>query len=316
MATISVIIPAYNAQKTILKTIESVQQQTYSNFELIVINDGSTDNTLEVVKSIKDERLKIFSYKNGGVAVARNRALSHASGEFIAPLDADDLWTPDKLELQLVALQNHPEAGVAYSWTTRFIDGQEESLNPDLPIYFNGNVYPKLLLYNFLSNGSNPLIRRKAIESVGEFDPACVPCEDWDFYMRVAVNWSFVVVPKHQILYRLSSNSGSANFKVIEKASFATIEKAYQTAPSELQYLKNQTLVWSYQYFAHLYLLYSKDISEINIAAKRLWKAMCLNPRILLEDYAKYLSWWLLKSWILMQLPQPVRTALRKKLPQ
>lgn len=104
MPTISVIVPAYNAENTILETIGSVQQQTFSDFELIVINDGSNDRTLELLNSLTDSRLKIFSYENAGVGVARNRGISHATGKFIAFLDADDLWTPDKLELQLATL--------------------------------------------------------------------------------------------------------------------------------------------------------------------------------------------------------------------
>ena len=117
MPTISIVIPAYNAERTILETIKSVQKQTFSDFEIIVINDGSTDRTLELVLSVEEPRLKIFSYQNGGVSVARNRGISHATGEFIAFLDADDLWTSDKLELQLAGLKQHPEAGIAYSWT-------------------------------------------------------------------------------------------------------------------------------------------------------------------------------------------------------
>jgi glycosyltransferase involved in cell wall biosynthesis len=122
MPTISVIIPTYNAERTVLKTVESVQKQTFSDIEIIIINDGSTDRTLELVQSIKDQRLKIFSYENGGLPVARNRGISQATGEFISFVDADDLWTPDKLELQLTALQQHPEAGADYSWTSYFTD--------------------------------------------------------------------------------------------------------------------------------------------------------------------------------------------------
>ena len=97
MPTISVVIPAYNAENTILETIASVQQQTFSDFELIVIlviNDGSTDRTLELVQSIKDERLRIFSYKNGGVAVARNCGFSHGTGRFLAFLRPSILLSP------------------------------------------------------------------------------------------------------------------------------------------------------------------------------------------------------------------------------
>jgi glycosyltransferase involved in cell wall biosynthesis len=126
MPSISVVVPSYNAEHTILQTVESVQKQTLSNIEIIIINDGSTDRTLELLQSITDQRLKIFSYKNGGLPVARNRGISHAKGEFISFIDADDLWRPDKLELQLTALQQHPEAGsclqldfLFYRWARR-----------------------------------------------------------------------------------------------------------------------------------------------------------------------------------------------------
>src|SRR4028119_270042 len=133
MPTISVIVSAYNAEQTILETITSVLNQTFSNFELLVINDGSTDRTLELLSTVKDPRLKIFSYPNGGVSVARNRGITQASGEFIAVLDADDLWTVDKLELQLAALQEHPEAGLAYSWAY-YMDEQAKSIQPSEPV--------------------------------------------------------------------------------------------------------------------------------------------------------------------------------------
>src|SRR6476646_2026610 len=112
MATISIIIPAFNAQATIEETIASVQNQTFSDFEIIVIDDGSTDDTLRIVQQISDPHLRIFSYSNGGTSVARNNGISQATGDYIAFLDADDLWTPDKLERQLQALKTHSEAGV------------------------------------------------------------------------------------------------------------------------------------------------------------------------------------------------------------
>jgi len=115
MPVISVVIPAYNAARTILDTIASAQQQTFADFELIVINDGSTDRTLELLQTVQDDRLQVFSYRNGGVAIARDHGIAKCRGDFITFLDADDMWTPDKLELQLVALRTHPEAGLAYS---------------------------------------------------------------------------------------------------------------------------------------------------------------------------------------------------------
>ncbi len=253
MPTISVIIPAYNAERTILETIESVQQQTFSDFELIVINDGSNDKTLELLNSLTDERLRIFSCENAGVGVARNRGISHATGKFIAFLDADDLWTPDKLELQLATLQQHPKAGVAYSWTS-YVDEQGNFLSADKPIFFKGNVYTHLLANNFLASGSNPLIRREAVESIGEFDPSLPPCEDWDFYLRLAAKWPFAVVPKHQILYRQLSGSGSSKIEVMEEKLLIMVDKVFRVAPAKSQSFRGQSLARVYQYCAEKYL--------------------------------------------------------------
>ncbi len=301
MPTISVIIPAYNAERTILETIASVQQQTFSDLELIVVDDGSTDRTLELLYTVTDERLRIFSYQNGGVSVARNRGISHATGEFIAFLDADDLWTPDKLEAQLTALQQHPEAGVAYSWTY-FIDEQGGPSYVDDSRSFEGNVYAELLVTNFLHNGSNPLIRSQAIKSVGGFDPALAFGEEWDFYLRLAVRWAFVLVPKPQILYRQSSVSASSKVEEMEQQTLIMLEKAFQAAPPELQYLKNQSFAWIYKYGAQQYLKYSTDISGVNKASQKLWKAIRLRPQILLEKYTQSLIKWLLKKSILIRL--------------
>ena len=282
MAQVSIIIPAYNAESTILETIESVQKQTFSDWELIVIDDGSTDRSLEILSTVTDSRLMVFSYKNAGVSVARNRGISHAKSDFIAFLDADDLWTPDKLELQLAALKKHPEAGVAYSWTMNMNSTGDTFYSGD-KVYFQGNVYVELLISNFIANGSNLLIRREAIESIGEFDPNLIPCEDWDYYLRLASEWHFVLVPKPQILYRQSSRSQSAKVDVMEKGYLAVINKAFKVAPRELQLLKNKSLANAYQYFTGIQLASITNTKQLRQAAHKLWKAISFEPQILLE---------------------------------
>ena len=284
MSIISVIIPAYNAERTILETIASVQKQTLSNFELIVINDGSTDRTLELLNLVEDSRIKIFSYTNGGLPTARNRGISRATGEFLAFLDADDLWTPDKLELQLAALEQHPDAGVAYSWTS-FMEEKEGSLSLKAcePVFFEGNVYANLLVGDFIYNGSNTLIRKQAIESTGEFDPTLKSCEDWDYWLRLAARWHFVVDPKHQILYRRSTGAMSSKVEVMKEASLIALEKAYRAAPPELQYLKNQSFTSFHKYCADLYLKHSTEMSGVKEAGQHLWMAMRLQPQTLLN---------------------------------
>lgn len=285
MPTISVIIPAYNAERTILETITSVQQQTFSDWEIIVINDGSTDRTLEVLQGITDDRLKVFSYENSRASGARNHGITHATGEYISFLDADDLWTADKLELQLAALQAHPEAGVAYSWTYT-IDEKGKLLKPFEPVY-QGSVYYDLLMANFLTNGSNPLVRRAAVESVGYFDISLRSGEDWDYWLRLAHQWQFVVVPKHQILYRRSVTSKSFKLQVIREASLRILDKAMQVVPLELQYLKNYSLSNIYRYNVELYLdsIDNNSTVDIKYVLGNLWNYIRLKPENLKQIY-------------------------------
>ncbi|HEY9676170.1 MAG TPA: glycosyltransferase [Waterburya sp.] len=293
MPTISVIVPAYNAERTVLETITSVLNQTFSDFELIVINDGSTDRTIELLNTVNDPRLKVFSYPNGGLSAARNRGISQASGEFIAFLDADDLWSADKLELQLAALQQNPEAGVAYSWNY-CMDEQGESFYADPPIFATDQVYAQLLMDNFIVNGSNCLIRRQAVESVGEFDKEVAGSADWDYWLRLALHWPFVVVPKHQVFYRISSGSMSANVEFMERCNLRVIEKTFQSAPPEMQSLKNQSLARSYRYIAHMYWTRIGTADAAKQAAQKLWMAIRLYPPILQDRWARNLLFKLL----------------------
>jgi glycosyltransferase involved in cell wall biosynthesis len=301
MNRISVIIPAYNAESTILETVKSVQQQSLSDYELIVVNDGSTDNTLELLNTLKDSRLKIFSYENVGLPVARNRGISHATADFIAFLDADDLWTPDKLELQLAALQKHPKAGVAYSWTLN-MNATGDTFYPGNNVYFQGNVHRELLVSNFIANGSNPLIRREAIETVGGFDSTLSSCEDWDYWLRLASEWDFVVVPKPQILYRHSSGSMSAKVEIMENTYITVLERALKVVPKESQhFLKNKSLANAYQYLAGMQLAHVTNSKQMREAAHKLWKSIRFYPKILLERRTQR---YLLKL-LIMQLVSP-----------
>jgi glycosyltransferase involved in cell wall biosynthesis len=241
MPLISVIIPAYNAETTILETIQSVRQQTFSDLEIIVVDDASTDGTLSKVRAIRDDRLKILTRPHQGLSASRNRGIEHATGEFLSFLDADDLWTPDKLEMQLKTLQPRPQAGIAYSWTA-FIDQHGRFLFAKERLYFEGNVYAPLLRSCFIASGSNVLIRRSCIDSVGLFDTSLRAAEDWEYWLRAAARWHFAVVPRYQILYRFSSGSMSSDVETIEKASLIVLDRALKSAPADIRNRKNEYL--------------------------------------------------------------------------
>jgi len=282
MPLISVIIPVYNGEKTIQETIESVLNQTFTDFELIVINDGSQDATLEIVERIQDPRLKAFSYTNAGQATSRNRGISHACGEYISFIDADDLWTPDKLEAQLRALQDNSQAAVAYSWT-KCIDELGNFSRRGSHISVNGDVYAKLLLIDFIENGSNPLIRAQAIAEVGGFDESMTPSEDRDLWLRLAARYHFVAVPSPQVLYRQSANSASANILRMEAASLRVIEQAFSQAPEFLQYLKQSSLANIYKGLTFKALEEPLERQRGLTAARLLWNSV-KNDRALLRS--------------------------------
>jgi glycosyltransferase involved in cell wall biosynthesis len=303
MPLISVIIPAYNAERTLLETIDSVQNQTLADIEIIIINDGSTDRTWHLIEHLSDPRIKAFSYENGGVAVARNRGIAQATGEFMAFIDADDLWTPDKLERQLAALQQQPKAGVAYSWNYFYYEQTGDRI-PGHVANFEGDVYAPLLQENFIANGSNPLIRRHAIDRIGGFDPTFPHCADWDFYLRLAAQWQFVRVPQHQVLYRQSSHSmSSTKVNEIERQCLAMLEKTYQVAPVKYQALKHKSLSWIYEYCTQQYLQSSDDLAGVQTATRKFWKAVRCRPQVLLEGYGQSLMRWLIKRWLLVLMP-------------
>lgn len=278
---ISVIIPVYNGEKTIKETIKSVLNQSFKLLELIIINDGSTDSTLEIIKSIDDSRLQVFSYPNAGLAASRNRGISHSTGKFISFIDADDLWTFDKLESQIKALQDHPKAAVAYSWTD-YIDTEGKLLKSGRQITACGDVYKQLMLWNFLENGSNPLIRSGALEVVGNFDETLSAAEDWDMWLRLAACYEFVAVPKAQILYRVSVNSMSTNLKTQEVESLKVIERAFTHSKAEsLQHLKKYSFARLYKYLTFKALEAPPKVRKSWIAAQFLWNCIKYDRSVL-----------------------------------
>ena len=218
---ISVIIPARNAALFVRRTLKSVLRQSYEQIEIIVVDNGSSDDTPLIVEAVaqQDKRVRLLSMKNHGVSAARNLAISNASGEFIAPLDADDIWHPRKLERQLSVMQSSiPGVGVVYCWSV----GIDQDDRVVLPIWNNsaasGNVRDAIVVSGILGNGSTPLIRRSCIDAVGGYDENLALCEDWKFYTALADVCDFAVVTQFLTGYRLRDESASVNVYEMEEA--------------------------------------------------------------------------------------------------
>ncbi len=215
---VSVVIPAYNASATLDETLRSVRSQTHPALEIIVVNDGSTDDTGAIVKrhAAIDDRVQVVTQDNAGLATARNAGWCHARSDLIAFLDADDLWAPTKIERQIRALQAGGErVGLVYCWSSR-INSQSAITGVWEGARVEGRVLEQILEGNFVGNGSSALVRRQALIDANGFDSrlreaGAEGCEDWLLYCRVAETYRYAVVPEHLIGYRYLPHNMSGN---------------------------------------------------------------------------------------------------------
>lgn len=227
---VSVVIPVWNGAATIERTLASALAQTFGDIEVLVINDGSTDDTAERVARCTDPRVQRHDFSNAGLAASRNRGIRLARGEFIAFLDADDLWRPRKLELQLAALRARPAAALAYGFSD-CIDADDRDIGRGSHIECSGKVYEQLLHANFLDNGSTPLVRAAALATSGVFDETLPAAEDWDLWLRLAWHFEVVCVPEPLTLYRVHGQSMSGNLPRQEAACLRVLNAALDRLP-------------------------------------------------------------------------------------
>jgi len=217
MPQVSVIIPAYNAEGTLAETLDSVLAQTFADFEAIVVSDGSTDRTASLVRdySAHDSRIRLVEQANAGVAAARNKGIEESDSRYIAPLDADDLWHPQKLALQVQRFEDaSPQTGLVYCWYHP-IDDASGIIMPVRTPLIEGFVLHRHLVWNFVGNGSAPLIARHALGDL-RYEPELAArgaggCEDYLLQLQLSREWDFACVPAHLVGYRQGAGRMSGN---------------------------------------------------------------------------------------------------------
>jgi len=241
---VAVIIPAYNAARTIDSTLWSVRNQTHSILDIVVVDDGSTDATVDIVArhAEDDPRVRLISQKNAGVAAARNRGIAQTRAEFVAPVDADDLWHPTKLEKQLaLMLEGGERVGLVYSWSVT-IDEDGMIVGLDHHSDAEGDVIVEMCRRNFLGNASSALIRRAAILKAGGYDSALREmggqgCEDWLLYLAIADVWRFGVVKEYLTGYRVVEGNMSSNVLSMWRSHQLVSERMTASWPHRSRYL-------------------------------------------------------------------------------
>jgi glycosyltransferase involved in cell wall biosynthesis len=244
MPLVSVVIPAHNAEPWIAETLESILAQTFQDFEVIVIDDGSTDDTAAIVARFA--RVQCIHKQNGGAAFARNVGIRAAQSKYIAFVDSDDLWSPDKLSLQTALLK---QTGLvwAYSDAYAFEDATRRVLFAFSKVrrQYTGNVLQQLFLSNFIPMPT-VVVRRTVLEEAGCFDEGrrVQPAEDWDLWLRIAARYQVGAVNRPLAWYRVHRDSIIQSMKpdVIFNANLNVIELAALREPQRLARLKDQSI--------------------------------------------------------------------------
>lgn len=314
MKQVSVIIPVYGVEQFIAATVQSVLEQTYQNFELLIVDDESPDRSVEICQQFTDPRIKIIRQKNRGLAGARNTGIRHAQGEYLAFLDGDDLWLPEKLEKHITHLEHSPAVGLSFS-RSEFIDEVGNSLNTYLMPKLKDITIADLFKGSPIGNGSAAVVRREVLDAIKfqdnlygivedfYFDEHFRRAEDIECWMRIVIqtNWQIEGIPDALTLYRVNSGGLSANlFKQLE-AWEQVVEKTRSYAPELTARWENVGRANQMQILARNAVRLQAGSDAVKLlhgAISSYWRILLEEPRrMVLTLAAAYMLWLLPKSF-------------------
>lgn len=285
----SVVIPLYNKENYIANTIDSVLSQDFEEFEIIVVNDGSTDQSLKKVESVKDSRLKIITQENQGVSVARNHGISKAQGQYIALLDADDYWYPHHLSSLKQLIELFPNAGL-YGDRYEIILQQKTTRLSYLPNYIENE--PVLIKDYFTESLADPILwtsasafKKEDFYKIGEFDSKLRTAQDLDFFVRGALKFPVAFHPKVGIRYFKDSENNLAKSKYNEDRlyfifKFKDHEKYNKSLKKYMDIFRYALVVRCKLDGDNLWKQVIDDINLNNLTKKQLFLMKC-SPKIL-----------------------------------
>jgi glycosyltransferase involved in cell wall biosynthesis len=318
MARVSIVIPTYNRAHLLGEAIQSALAQTHAGSEVLVVDDGSTDETAALVAGFGDA-VSYLRQENAGVAAARNHGAAVATGDYLHFLDSDDVLHPQAVERLLAVMAAHPEAGMAYGQTSvGTADG------PPSPLFIPDGERPTgvcpgaselrhLLRRNYIHLGA-ALLRRGAWERIGGFNPAFQSiCEDWDVWVRAATTGAAVgYVPRVVLGYRLQPDGLTshynarnverylANHRAILDTAFAAPEVSAELAPYRAE-------IEAYHLYLRAWLTFS--IGDVAAARRELRAALRLHPRLLLEGRSPEVR----ALWLKLLVPRRLTEAVRAR---
>lgn len=291
MPTVSVVMPVYNVQNYLGSAVESVLKQTCKDFELILVDDGSTDASYSICQALAENnaQIRVIRQRNKGLAAARNTGIRASIGKYIAFLDSDDLWHSEKLSQHLQLLNQRPEVGVSYS-ASRFIDQQGNDIGLSQQPKCEHVQAKDVFLRNPIGNGSAPVIRKEVLTEIGFkvdgvtqfFNETLRQSEDIECWVRIAMTttWQFAGIAKALTYYRVNNSGLSANvdkqFKSWQQACCLMTEYA----PDLIMRYASLAKAFQYRYLARR-AIRSKDT---RVALQLIGKSLLMNPLIILKE--------------------------------
>ncbi|WP_347302828.1 glycosyltransferase family A protein [Croceibacterium sp. TMG7-5b_MA50] len=275
---VTVVIPAWNMARYLARSVASALAQTWPALDVLVVDDGSTDDTLALAEAIaaREPRVTVRSFPNGGVARARNRGTEAARGTYVAYLDADDLWHPTKIEKQMAALRSHADddGWVGCYALFRMVDDGDRVLASGYGAGKRGSFFFDHLLVNHVGNGSSLLVLREAALAVDGFDPSYAEAgiggsEDFDFQLRLLMRYKLEYVPEYLVGYRLHAAQMSADQTRMALGHIAVVERFVHLA--QLDGRQAQFALVAANRAAAIAMARSGDWRNAARAARQLW---------------------------------------------
>lgn len=292
---VSIIIPAWNAEATIEETLSSAARQTYRNVEIIIVDDGSTDRTAEIAEAFcrSDPRARLIRQANAGVAAARNSGIAQSGGDWIAPLDADDLWHCTRIEKMIAAAFAAAEQpGFVYCWCRHMDEhGRIRGSGPRWPV--EGRAFNRAAYLNIVGNGSGLLASRKALLEIDGYDASlrsrnAQGAEDLLIQIRIARRHPVALVPEHLVGWRQTAGSMSSDFEQMDRSCrlvYRCLEGDGTPVPRQIE---RRMLASSAMDVAEQYVI----VGNVGRAFRWLGRSLRLDP----VRSAAYLSYRIVRS--------------------
>lgn len=286
---VSIVIPTYNHASLLGEALESVFAQTYQDFEIIVVDDGSTDDTAGVLRPLVEQGLiRCIHQQKQGVSAARNRGIAEANGRYIAFLDSDDLFEPAKLDIQVKYLRDHPEAGLVQSGFTKF-DNSGQDLGYRDTSWFSGRIYPQILLYwTTLMAVDTVLVSKTVFDAIGLFDTTLSMGEDLDLWRRIARKYPFGFINKSLARVRVHAGNTSGDKLRATQGLLMYLEKAFKDDPGLSKQFRKRA--FSRLFSTMAYNLLSENGGEALQAARLNARRAIVNDPVNWHGYMAYLS--------------------------